>query len=214
MELDYHTQIYGVTQSGKTYAGLKLLLNQNGLKLFVDTKEEMKYHKYFQASISIHDISKILTNIDSFSDAKIRIVIDIERDLKKQLNEFAKQVFLYQRFNPKHRVTVLIDELQEFVSNRSSMQYIRALFIQGLAKNIRVIFTCQGWSMIQKNIRNNCENTIIFKQRKNDIDSMMDLGLVPYEIDDRGFRKSLLEFDHKYKAYMEIGIGGEFGVLQ
>ena len=146
----------------------------------------------------------------------VTIRVDASEDLTDQLSEFCDVVFSFYKFNPYYRLTILIDEFQEYVGSRASKKQnkIRAMFVQGLAKNIRMVFTSQGWSMVEKNFRNNCERTIILNQRKQDIDSMMDLGLVPYDKDKNGNRICLLKFNRKYQAYMEDGIGGKFGVIQ
>lgn len=205
MDLSYHTQIYGVTQSGKSLIGLKLLSEQTGLKLFIDTKNETKYHKYFHMFADIDTIQVLLENEKELNGKMICVRIE-PKEFEKQLERFAEIVFVYKRSNPIYRLTILIDEFQEYVS-RATKGFIRALFVQGLSKNIRVIFTSQGWSMIPKNIRNNCEMSLVGKQRKNDIESMMDQGLIPYEYNDKGWRVHNLDFSKPYTFYGEYGIG-------
>jgi len=212
VKLDYHTQIYGVTQSGKTFLGLRLLQEQQGIRFFIDTKNETKYFKYFKYFAPIQEGHTALTM--GVADGIVCLAVDVEKDIKKQLDDFLGEIFKIQRGRPFHRVTIMIDELQEYVTSRSMGKFVRACFLQGLSKNIRMIFTCQGWSLIPKNLRNNCENTIILKQREGDIKDMMDLGLVPYDLNEYGHKVSKLSFERKYQAYIEQGIGGEFGVLQ
>lgn len=205
MNLDYHSQIYGVTQSGKTLIALRILSDQIGLKLFIDTKNETKYHKYFHLFADIDSIGVLLQNEKELSGKMVCVRVE-PKDFEKQLETFCQLVFTYKRANPIHRVTVLIDEFQEYVS-RATKGFIRACFVQGLSKNLRMMITSQGWSMIPKNIRNNCEFTLIGKQRKNDIENMMDIGLVPFEYNEKGWREHHLDYSIPYSFYGEYGIG-------
>jgi len=215
MNLDYHCQIYGVTQSGKTFLALRLLMEQPGLRFFIDTKNESKYHRYFDYFIKdVSGLKLVLDNAPKFVGKSLVVEVKPEVEFSEQLEQIAKMIFLHQRQNPMYRVTLLIDELQEYVTNRSVKQFIRALFVQGLSKNIRVIFTSQGWSMIQKNIRNNCEITVVLKLRDNDIHDMMELGLLPYETNEYGHKVPLVKFQEPYEAYMEYGIKGSFRRVQ
>ena len=61
---------------------------------------------------------------------------------------------------------------------------------------------------VNKNIRNNCELTALLKQRKNDIESLMEQGFIPYEIIN-GCRVHNLDFSEKYVAYVAIGAGSQ-----
>jgi AAA+ ATPase superfamily predicted ATPase len=216
--LSYHTQVYGSSQSGKTYLALRLLNEQTGIKFFVDTKNEIVYHKFFNVVMDLSDLKDFSTLaregvLQNLQGKMVCLLVD-PISMMKDLTEFLYTLFMYQRSNPFYRVTVLIDEFQEYKGSPEQNKKIRAVFLQGLSKNIRVILTSQGWSMVDKNIRNNCEITVILKQRKRDIEDMMDLGLIQYDLNDQGHRIPKTKFDRKYQAYMEVGINGKFYELR
>ena len=226
MKLKYHTGIYGVTQAGKTFKALQLLHAQkDSILIHINTKGEKKYthnnkkNKWqnifdYQAE-TFRGIDDVLDNPKRFAGQMCCLTPDMDEDLTEGLTYVCDEILRYLRNDGFYKVVLLIDELQEYLSGRQSKQtkIIRRAFISGLGQGLRIIFTTQGWSMINKNIRNNCEITIILKQREKDIIDMMDLGLIPYKKDKNGHKICELRFNRKYAAYMEYGIGGTFGKL-
>lgn len=214
MNLQYMTSCYGVTRSGKTRLALKILDMQPGIKLFVDTKNETEYHKYFHNKnhhIPLDNFKPYLSHLAEMNDKMIILSVDIEKDIDKQLNDFLLLVFLHQRKDNFFRINILIDELPFYKIDKKAL----GVWLQGLSKNIRILYTAQGWSLVPKKIRNSSEITILLKQRDNDISDLMDQGFIQYEWSESGNKRiPLVKFEDPYEAWMEWGIKGELRRLQ
>lgn len=222
MKLDYQTAIYGISLTGKTYLGLNLLERQRGLKFFVDTKDETRYHGYFNVKgINLDEAEFIFTpeTQKKFNNKMILLSVNPRKTLKKQLEIFCEQLFLYQRANPFYQNTVLVDELPFYAMTPKDKMFM-ACYLQGLSKQVKMIFTSQGWGLIHKRIRMACEINIVFDLIPKDIQDMMDQGLIPYTLDHRGWRKHNLTFKknckghkavvrHSHDSYISYGIGSK-----
>ena len=206
-----HAQFYGITQRGKTTRALKWLMSQDdGLKIFIDTKAETltkrNFKKYFDFVAPLSDIGLIIDNFDYFFKLKAKIALVPDNiHLDREMKHFCEVIWTFKR-NNLFKVICLIDEIQEF----SCWKQIRGLFVQGAGKNLFMGLTSQGWSQVKKNVRNNCELTVLCTMRKNDIEAMMDQGYLPYDVAENGHRIPKLEFKKKYDAFCEIGTGGKF----
>ena len=222
MKLDYQTAIYGISLTGKTYLGLHLLGKQRGLKFFIDTKDETRYHGYFDRfDINVDEAEFIFTPEmqKKFNNDMILLTVNPKKTLSKQLEKFCEQLFLYQRSNPLYQNTVLIDELPFYGMTPKNNMFM-ACYLQGLSKQVKMMFTSQGWGVIHKRVRMACEINIVFDLIQNDIKDMMDQGLIPYTLDSRGWRKHDLKFKksckghkshvkHSHDSYISYGIGSK-----
>lgn len=205
----YHAQFYGITQTGKTTQGLRWLCSDGGLRIFIDTKNEMSTNKEFREIFNfiapLSDIDIVLKHYNEFIKNNIKIaLIPNVFYLDKEMKYFCEQLWKRKR-NNKKKVRILFDEIQQYSCNKE----IRSLFVQGLAKNLFCALTSQGWSQVKKNIRNNCEITGLLKQRQNDIDSLMEQGFIPYKLEN-GRRVNIIDFSEPYVMFIEIGSGGKF----
>jgi len=205
----YNAQFYGITQTGKTTLALSWLTSFNGLRIFIDTKNECKtkpkFRKIFNYIAPLSDINVICNHFKEFvkNNVKIALIPDTFK-LDKQMKNFCQKLWEIKRDNTLQTI-ILFDEIQQYTCWKT----IRSLFVQGLSKKLVCGLTSQGWSQVNKNIRNNCELTVHLKQRKNDIDSLMEQGLIPYTLES-GIRVNSLNFDEPYVAFAEIGSGGKF----
>lgn len=210
----YHAQFYGVTQSGKTTLALSWLLSHSGVKIFIDTKNETAtkkhWNKLFHFIAPLNDIDPLLKNFQQFVEKEMRIaLVPSNSNLDSEMKEFCARLWNIKRTNTLE-TAILFDEIQEY----ECVKNIRSLFVQGLAKKLFCGFTSQGWSQVNKNIRNNCELSVFMKQRQNDIDSLMEQGLIPYHYDEKGWRVNELDFSRPYAAFAEIGMSGKLVKIQ
>ena len=206
----FHAQFYGITQTGKTHQALSWLGSHTGLRLFIDTKAETytkkKFKNLFHYIIPLNRFQEIIDNFQFYykQNAKIAL-IPTALKLDKEMKEFVKVLWKFKVRNI-FKMVCLIDEVQEY----SCKKEIRSLFVQGLSKRLVMGLTSQGWSQVDKNIRRNCELTVILKQTKKEIAEMMEQDILPYDTNEQGWRISKVKFTKKYQCYAEIGKGGKF----
>lgn len=215
MKLDYHVQIFGTSQTGKTTVALKMLMDQAGISFFVDTKEETIFHKYFHYHANIEHVSMFLENAKEFERKRVRIKIIPELDQVKQLEEISKQIFLHQRENPLYRVNLLIDEIPFYNLTSKNSRWTKALILQGLSKNIRVLATSQKFTEMPTVFRKGCEIFVVLNMVESELTALMDAGILDYTKDERGWRKHNLKFNnncthggkmpHSHDAYIRFG---------
>ena len=150
----YNSQFYGITQSGKTTRALEWLCSFNGLRIYIDTKNECKtkpkFRKIFNYIAPLSDTDVICNHFKEFvkNNIKIALVPNLFK-LDKEMKYFCKKIWEIKR-NNKLPIIILFDEIQEYTCWKT----LRSLFVQGLGKNMRCGLTSQGWSQVKKNIRN------------------------------------------------------------
>lgn len=217
MRLKYHCAIFGATQSGKTFKALQLMQNQvnkSTICIFINTKYEKRYttnnkrkkyvNRFDYNADSFLAIDDILKNPKYFAGKMSSITPNLHEDLVDGLVDVCKKILFYLIEVGSYQFILCVDELQEYVGTQQTTKgkMIRRAFIQGLGLDLRIIFTSQGWSLINKNMRNNCEMKVFLKQEGSEITEMKRQGYIPAGED--------LVFDKPYKAYIRMGIGGSF----
>ena len=72
-----HCQIYGQTQTGKTYLALKILQNQpaNGIKIVINTKGEVRYNKSYNVILR-QDFASNYDLLKQFFRVNQRLLLD------------------------------------------------------------------------------------------------------------------------------------------
>lgn len=196
MNLKYHSYAIGITQSGKTTSCMKLLNEQQGIRIFFNSKLEKKWLKHSKYIVDSTHAIDLLKNVyqspREYSDGIISIMPNIDEG-KKGITPILKYILKRHLNNQMLRTTVLVDEIHIFQSSRSLDDWIERAYVMGLGLNMRMIAIAQRPQQIHQTIRNNSETIILHYTKDFDIAYLKDQGIIDFDP----------EFDRKYTAYLQ-----------
>ena len=194
MKLKHHAVVLGTTRTGKTTTALKLLTEQKGLKIFINTKREKKWFKYMKYAV-YHEgnMETIYDHFDSYSDGIIQYIPDATNKASlAELEKILDVVLKRQQENDERRTTIVVDEIQVYQSAHGCNETLARLWTMGLGLNIVSIAVAQRPQMIHFDLLANTENWLLH-------------AITPFDLDYLKKDKGVLNFDE----YPEFQVKGE-----
>jgi hypothetical protein len=155
---DGHTIVVGLTQSGKTYAVTKCLLNDSKPVLFFNVQQEdLKGYVRVNKHTPFRIILKLLR-----LNRKINYIPDSR--LKAQGNEITfliNQLFEFGCFSKKRSMYIVIDEAHLFEDE--ALENIRRIATSGIRWGLNGIFISQRPANLHNTLMTQSSHMLIFK---------------------------------------------------
>ena len=184
-KLRSHGVLLGQTQSGKTTIGLKYLAAQkDGLKLFINTKREQKWRKYFKYMIKTpEDLEHVYAEYSSYTSDLFLIEPDVtDGGSIDQIGELLDVILKFHQDNPqKFKTYIFIDEIQVYQSKFSRTESFARLWTMGLGLGIRAVAMAQRPQLINNDILYNSETWLLCTMVDADMEYLDDKGIIKYD---------------------------------
>jgi len=181
MQLNYHAAVGGATQTGKTTTALALLGDQPGLRIFINTKCDPVWDKYFHfVCKTIEELKEVLNyklNKTTFYGLNIAYYPDIYQDFA-DISTVTALTYTFHTKRKLKRTTICFDEAHNFMSNRKAPKWVTRIFAQGLSLNLFGIVVTQRFQQIHPDILHNCETIIIHQIVSQDIKYLEEKGSI------------------------------------
>jgi len=183
MKLDHHCVVLGATRTGKTTTSLRLLSEQEGFRIFVNTKNESKWKKYFKyINPSVEMLDFMYNNFNKFSDGMIMLNPDISKDHPiEDLEEYLKLIISKHLNNNLLKTCIAIDEIHEFQSKSSCNKYLKKIWTMGLGIGIIGIAISQRPTHVHNDLFTNTENFILHALKQRDLEHMSEWVNIDFE---------------------------------
>ena len=186
-KLRSHGVLLGQTQSGKTTIGLKYLAAQkDGLKLFINTKREQKWTKYFKYMIKTpEDLEHVYSEYSSYTSDLFLIEPDVtDGGSIDQIGELLDVILKFHQDNPqKFKTYIFIDEIQVYQSKFSRPKSFVRLWTMGLGLGIRAVAVAQRPQLINNDILYNSETWLLCHLTEADLEYLDEKGIIQYAQD-------------------------------
>ena len=184
--IPYHGGAFGATQTGKTTSILRMAKHQKGRVIFINSKRDLQWSKFFHFPYvsSLEELEIIYDNPNS-KDAWIQIVPTraMIKDLKTNLGDHYDEIFMFllaeHLENPKlPDTTLIIDEIQNFQSNRSCNEALKRVWTTGEGAGLHGWFTAQDPTMVHRHLTVNSQFWIIHRITTDGIERLTDRGVL------------------------------------
>ena len=195
MELTHHGLILGSTQTGKTTTAIRLLQQQQGLLIFVNSKLDRNFDSNFYAFATHENIDDILFDYRS-GQAKDGFIycFDVDPDQKR----FADVVLLADKILKWHqqglipRTVIMIDEMHLY---KKKIEPIEKLFTMGLGLGIIAVGISQRIHGVNNTIRENHDMLVLHSVKDAQLEFLETGGYVEipqeYKVDDYMYKYKL-----------------------
>jgi hypothetical protein len=177
--LEHHCVILGSTQTGKTTTSLKLLQDQPGLKLFINTKHDRNFEKYFRFIVGgLEQVKRIVKEYE-YENGMICFNPPFRKPYKEVESLCEWLIFDYHK--PKGtKSCVVVDEAHVFVKKEKQSLWLRRLWTMGLGLGVRAVAISQRGQMFRNSLEipHNSEYYIIHALKDHDLKYLVDHGYI------------------------------------